>query len=158
MQASIESNGYPNCVSHGSNVCLTHSPAASYLKKGAGLARCANPYILFLSQANGGLYCPVHLCLITSRNYRAPEWHSCWSPDIAVRFVAGHLLQHEDSTSGRMFLPASDVKCVMFDNPGASKKTLKGVMHSYCTGLIVTLYTLRMMMDVWVELPGYEYT
>ena len=34
------------------------SLATSYLKKWAGLARCANPSILFPSQANGGLHLP----------------------------------------------------------------------------------------------------
>ena len=47
------------------------------------------------------------------------------SRDSCVRFVAGRLLQHEDSTSGRAFLPASVVKGVMVEHPGASKKKLK---------------------------------
>ena len=41
------------------------------------------------------------------------------------RFVAGSLLQHADSTSGRAFLPASVVIGVMIEHPGASKKKLK---------------------------------
>ena len=55
--------------------------------------------------------------------------------DSCVGFVAGHLLQHEDSTSERAFLPASVVKSIMVKNPGASKKKLKGLFtHAVAVG------------------------
>ena len=98
--------------------------ANSYLKKWAGLARCANPSILFLSQANGGLHLPA-----LSTNFKKLQVSRMAqllvSRDNCVRFVAGRLLQHENSTSGRAFLPASVVKGVMVENPGASKQKLK---------------------------------
>ena len=49
------------------------------------------------------------------------------SSDSCVRFVASRLLEREDSTSGRAFLPASVVKNVMVENPGVSKKKLKAL-------------------------------
>ena len=117
------SNGYPTAYLMVG--CQLDPLATSYLKKCAGLARCANPSILFLSKQMGA--CIFHPCVPLSRNFRSPKWHRCWSPEVAVlrRFVAGNLLQHEDSTSGRAFLPASVVKGVMVEHPGASKKKLK---------------------------------
>ena len=46
-------------------------------------------------------------------------------------FFASHLLEREDSISGRAFLPASVVKNVTVENPGVSKKKLKA-LSSHC--------------------------
>ena len=58
------------------------------------------------------------------------------SRDSCVGFVAGRLLQHEDSISERAFLRASVVKSIMVKNPGASKKKLKELSNMLQQSLI----------------------
>ena len=87
--------------------------ATKYLKKWAGLAKSANPNLLYLSQNCGGLGLPalssVHKRLQVSRHCQLLT-----SRDPCVRFIAENNLQEELNHSRAKFCPAkeSEIQCV----------------------------------------------
>ena len=96
----------------------------SFLKKWLGLARCANPSLLYMSREHGGLQLPS-LSTAFKKFHVSQMAQLMTSRDSCVRFVASRISQQEDVTSGRAFLPASTVRGIMIDDPGISKKNLK---------------------------------
>ena len=101
----------------------------SFLKKWSGLARCANPSLLYMSREHGGLQLPS-LSTTFKRLHVSRMAQLMTSRDSCVRFVASRISQHEDATSGRAFLPASTVSNIMVEYPGISKKKLKELSTS----------------------------
>ena len=98
--------------------------ATSFLKKWAGLAKCATPSIIHLKTLSGGLNIPS-----VSSSYKklqvsrlAQFMMSC---DTVVRFLADRILKDESNTVGRAFLPSIIVRDTLSSNPGMSKASLK---------------------------------
>lgn len=100
------------------------SIAHSYLKKWAGLARCASVEILHLSRSEGGLGLPL-----LSTNFKKLQVSRIGqltrSRDEIVLFLVQRLAYDEANSFGRAFLPTSIIQDLLERNPHLSKNHLK---------------------------------
>ena len=98
--------------------------ATSFLKKWSGLCKSANPSILFLHQEYGGLNLPS--VSTTFKKFHVSRMSQLMmSTDSCIRFISTRMIQHEECTSGRAFLPAVTVRDTLKENPGLSRSHLK---------------------------------
>ena len=102
-----------------------------YLKKWSGLARSANPARLFLSTSAGGLNIRKP-SMIYQKLQLSRQAQLISSRDPCVRYLNTKQIKHETSLSPG-FHPATEVRDILVDDPGASRKTLKKMVASKCT-------------------------
>ena len=96
----------------------------SYLKKWAGLARCASTDILHLRRSEGGLGLPL-LSSTFKKLQVSRVAQLARSQDEVVRFLVNRMITDEASTYGRAFLPSSIINGILQDHPHVSKNQLK---------------------------------
>ena len=103
-----------------------------YLKSWSGLARSANPALLFLSGKNCGLNLPLpttmHKRLQSSR-----QSHLLTSPDPCVRCMAEEALKKDLTLTRPSFRASREVRDVMSHNPDFSKKSLRAATKAAIT-------------------------
>ena len=103
--------------------------ATKALKSWAGLARHANPAILFLPSKKGGLALPslvgFHKRLQASRMTQLTL-----SRDAGVRKAASLSLEEESKWQRRRFKPATLVNSICDDNPNQSRRAVNGAVKS----------------------------
>ena len=108
------------------------SLATRYLKSWSGLARSANPALLFLSGKNGGLNLPLpstmHKTLQSSH-----QSHLLTSPDPCVRCIAEDALKKDLTLTRPSFRASREVREVMSHNPDISKKSLRAATKAAVT-------------------------
>ena len=92
--------------------------ATRSLKKWSGLAKLANPNLLYLSQKQGGLGLP------SLASQEAPSVSPVPAPHICVRFIADNNLQCELSASRMKFRPATAVRDMMCKDPSQTQRSL----------------------------------
>ena len=97
--------------------------ATRFLKKWAGLAKCANTALLYLPTKRGGLNLPA-LTSLYKRLQVSRQSQLLMSPDGSVRLLAERNLQHELSMMRKKFKPAVTVRNVMVEDPSRSRKAL----------------------------------
>ena len=97
--------------------------ATRSLKKWSGLAKSANPNLLYLSQKQGGLGLPS-LSSLHKRLQVSRQCQLLTSPDPCVRFIADNNLQHELSASRMKFRPATAVRDMMCEDPSQTRRSL----------------------------------
>ena len=100
--------------------------ATRFLKKWAGLAKSANPNLLYLSRKQGGLEMPA----LSSLHKRLQVSRQCLlltSPDPCVRFIADKNLKKELSTKRAKFRPATEVRETMCKDPSMTRRALVAV-------------------------------
>ena len=103
--------------------------ATPFLKKWAGLAKCATPAILYMKTSSGGLNIPS-----ISTSYKKLQVSQftqlLMSRDPTVRFLADCILKDELHTTGTAFLPSVVVRDSLATDPGMSRAALKRLSQS----------------------------
>ena len=99
------------------------SAAIRYVKKWAGLAKSANPTLLFLPHKMGGLNLPL-ISILYKRLQVCRQSQLLTSPDPCVRLRAEKELQQDLTLQWPKFKPRLVVREVMVNNPNFSRKTL----------------------------------
>ena len=99
------------------------SAAVRYVKKWAGLARSANPTLLFLPHKMGGLNLPL-ISILYKRLQVCRQSQLLTSPDPCVRLTAEKELQQDLTLQRPKFKPRLVVREVMMNDPNFSRKTL----------------------------------
>ena len=97
--------------------------ATRFLKKWAGLAKSANPNLLYLPQIDGGL----NLSSLSSLYKRLQVSRQCQlltSADPCVRRIAEKAFQSEITAQRKKFRPAIVVRDTMQEDPSRSRKAL----------------------------------
>lgn len=97
--------------------------ATRFLKRWSGLAKSANPNMLYLPKSEGGLDLPSLLSLY-QRLQVSSQAQLLTSSDPCVRRVAEDGLRVEESLKRAKFRPAVVVRDVMKDDPSVSRKAL----------------------------------
>lgn len=97
--------------------------ATQFLKRWAGLARSANPSLLFLQTKKGGLGLPT-LTNLYKRLQVTRQAQLLTSRDPCVRHIAERHLQNEVQGKRRKFQPAVLVQQVWVEDPGRSGRSL----------------------------------
>ena len=96
--------------------------ATLYVKRWAGLARSANPSILYLPQKLGGLNLP--LISVLFKSLQVARQSLLTSSDPCVRFMAEKGLQHSLALQRSKFRPSVVVREVMMSNPNFSRRSI----------------------------------
>jgi hypothetical protein len=97
--------------------------ATRFLKKWSGLARPANPSLLFLPPRKGGLGLPT-LTGLYKKQQSALKVQLLLSHDHSVRAIAKHQLCLETANNRQKFRPSETAQLVMDAHPGVHRKVL----------------------------------
>ena len=98
--------------------------ATRYLKKWAGLAKPANPNLLYLPKESGGLSLPS-LSSLYKQLQISRQCQLLTSSDPCVRRIAEKGLQSEELVQRKKFRPAITVRNTMQQDPSLSRKALR---------------------------------
>ena len=106
-----------------------HSTATRYLKKWAGLAKSANPSLLYLPTNKGGLNLPS-LSTLFKRLQVSRQCQLLMSKDPTVRKIAEDGLRAELTAKRKMFRPAVVVRDIMKEDSSRGRKALAAAAKS----------------------------
>lgn len=99
------------------------STATRFVKKWAGLAKLANPSLLYLPKRSGGLGLPS-LSSLYKRLQVSRQCQLLTSPDPCVRSIAERALKAEVEAKRQKFRPAMVVREEMLKDPSRNRKVL----------------------------------